>query len=186
MTGRYSADRLGAHAKPQTQRTARQAMSLAGATAVSASLLGILTAGSTTALWQDGVTLNAGAVVSGTIDMQITGTLNDITNRLPGERVVQQLTMTNGGDVDLDISAVLDVTPTNFEVRFEITDTACGAVLSTPAVTAGTPVDLGTVTIGHSRNLCVEVTALDGVQPSETLTAIATVTGDQIVAGDQQ
>jgi len=157
---------------------------LAAAAAVAgAMLVAVLASGGTYALWSDSAPLGAGTIRTGDAELSLSTQNVSAQNLLPGEVHSEQLSIHNTGGVPLDVSASADAVSPHFAVRLQIDPAQCapGAPLSAPELTASpsAPVPVGSIAAGATGVLCVQVTALAGVLPSETAAYAVSLVGTQ-------
>lgn len=147
-----------------------------------AGVIGVVGGTSTLALWSDSATVPGSSVSSGTAGLIITGTPVAMTDALPGDTLMQPFTVSNTGDVALDITAKLAATSTGFAMRIDLDDsTTCPASLSGAALTTSaiSTSPIAQLPPGSSRMLCAEITALPAVTPGQTITFDLLLTGTQ-------
>jgi len=206
MAGRHARptraqSRAGAHAVARQERSAgprrrhrvrRRATIVAfnllgGAAAVlAASMLSVVGSTGTFALWNGSKSLGAGSVTSGTVGLTITGAPATTTNLLPGEKApVQELSITNTGDVALEVSGKLPSASADYSiyVMMTTTSTSCGTDLTGVAslkLGAATAADLGPIAKGATMKLCTQIKAESTVTPTESVTLQPVLTGTQI------
>jgi hypothetical protein len=169
----------GARHRAPVRRTLLRALigtstAFAGATAIAVGL-----SGGSLALWTDGQATPAGTVTSGTIGLSITQSFNSTlwSNRLVGETVRQQFTMTNTGDVAMTLSAAATSSAAGFEVR--VVRATCGATALTGASATVTPTALGTLSVGSTATFCLELAVVSGASAATSTSFSLNVTGTQ-------
>lgn len=147
---------------------------LAGATAVAVAL-----SGGSLALWTDGAPVNAGSVSAGTVGLSTASAFNSAlwSNRLVGETVRQEFTVTNTGNVPLTISAAATAAAAGFEVRV-VRATCGGTPLTGPSATVS-PTALGSLAVGATATVCLELAVVTGASAATSSAFSVTVTGVQ-------
>lgn len=97
-----------AHAVPLAPSRVRQLLTMSAAV-VAGTLVAVLGAGGSYALWNDVKPVSAGAVTSGSAGLEINGgdplPPLDLTLLLPGDKVYTAFSVANVGDADLSVSA---------------------------------------------------------------------------------
>lgn len=154
---------------------------LIGATAACAGVTAIAVglSGGSLALWTDGAVTPAGTVTSGTIGLSIGQSFDSAlwSNRLVGETVRQQFTMTNTGDVAMTLSGAATSSAAGFEVR--VVRATCGATPLTGTSATVTPTALGTLAIGSTATFCLELAVVSPATPATSTSFSLDVTGTQ-------
>ena len=140
-----------------------------GASALAGALVvGVLGGGSTFALWNDTTTLSPGTIHTGTAVLSLSSAHVDATNMLPGEIRGTVVELSNNGDADLAVTAVLAQVSDRFEVRTSVDHANCGIdPIGGTALDDSDTASLGTIATGDSVDLCVEVTALTDLVPDD-------------------
>ena len=157
-------------------------MLAATAAIAGAATLGVVLSSGTYALWTDSTTIDAGILRAGDSRLVVSGTLAAAAfqDLLPGESVAQQIHVTNAGDVDLDVTGVVDAASAAFAVRLDLDAAACGtAPLADVAALGTSPTALGSLASGESVPLCVEVTVLPDALPRDAVDFAVTLEGVQ-------
>lgn len=146
---------------------------LAAATVIAVGL-----SGGSYALWVDANAVPAGTVQSGTIGLTAASsfTASSWSNMLVGESVRQSFTVTNTGTVPLTLSGSATA-GSSFAIRLASGTCPTSDLTSTPATTSATA--LGTLAVGATRTLCVQVTAVTGATSATSTPFTVTVTGAQ-------
>lgn len=170
-------------------RAARRApirgMLTVASTVAGLTFAGIATVGGSYALWQDNAPVSAGVIESGSLQLLINGqpsvnlTAAHLQKLLPGDRVTQQVTLSNTGTVAADVTAQTAMASSDYEVR--VAGGACPSTALTTASTLTAPVALGLWAASEVTTVCIEVTlkptaspASQGAQAPFTLTFTAT------------
>ena len=133
--------------------------------------------GSSFALWNDAAPVSSTSVTSATLSLTATESFDDSlwTNLLVGEKQRQTFTVTNTGNIPMNLSATATAA-TGFEVR--LARTACTTALTGTAGTAQSTA-LATLAAGTTATVCIEVTIVTGALPNVTAPIAVTVTGSQ-------
>lgn len=135
--------------------------------------------GGSLALWTDGAPVPAGTVTSGTIGISVANAFDSAlwSNRLVGETVRQQFTVTNTGDVAVTLSGSATAAAAGFEVR--VVRASCGATPLTGASATVSPTALGTLAVGATATMCLELAVVSGASVATSSAFSLTVTGIQ-------
>lgn len=170
-------DRVRTIRRHRAVRRAKQA-STGAAGLAGAILVGVVAGGGTYALWNDTSILDAGTIHTGTAALGLSSAHVDALNMLPGEIRGTVVELSNTGDADLDVTALLDAVSDRFEVRTAIGHAGCG----TDPIGGGTLNDvsttgLGSLSAGATVELCVEVTALAALVPDDEFDFDVTLEG---------
>jgi hypothetical protein len=123
-----------------------------------ACVIAIGATGGSYALWVDGQAAPAGTVQSGSIGVTAASsfTAASWSNLLVGESVRQPFTVTNTGTIPVTLSATASA-GSSFEIRVASGNCTASVLTGTPASTSATA--LGTLAVGATRTLCLQVTA---------------------------
>jgi len=143
-----------------------------------ASVLAVGLSGGSYALWVDNNAAPAGTVQSGSIGISTASsfTAANWSNMLVGESVRQPFTVTNTGTIPVTLSATAT---TNVSFAIRVASGACPVtdLTGTPASTSATA--LGTLAVGATRTLCLQVTAVAGATSATNSAFVVTVAGAQ-------
>lgn len=168
---------------PRTLAEPRRFQLLRSLTAVSVSIavgigVAVATSGVTLALWRDTAPIPAGTVTSATLAVTATESFDDSlwTNLLVGEKKRQTFTVTNTGNIPVNLSATATAAP-GFEVR--LARSACTADLTGLAATQQQPRALATLAAGATATVCAEVAVVAGAQPNASAPIAIVVMGSQ-------
>lgn len=146
----------------------------------SAIVIAISITGGSYALWTDGKTATGGTIAAGNASLTITQSLNvSLWNNLtPGESVRQAFTVTNAGSVPMSLAG--SATRANASVEIRLASGACPATALTSTQATASPTALGTVAIGATMTVCLEVTLAAAAAPGATSTLGVTIDGTQV------
>lgn len=146
----------------------------------------VLGAGGTYALWNDASPIDGTVIMSGILDLDVTGGLDSThwSKLLPGERHVQYVEVENTGNVPLDLSvlgAQIDGDVGSFELRFQLVDEAdaCSSPIG-GADALGSTVGLGVLAPASGARLCVDVTLSATALPGDDADFSMTLTSGQV------
>ena len=140
-----------------------------------ACVIAVGAAGGSYALWTDGQGAPAGTVQSGSIGLTAASsfTAASWSNMLVGENVRQSFTVTNTGTIPVTLSATATA-GASFAIRVASGACTTTVLTGTPASTSATA--LGTLAVGATRTLCLQVTAVTGAT-SATSSAFTVIVG---------
>lgn len=157
-----------------TRTLVSASMAVAGATAVAVAM-----SGGSLALWTDGAPVSAGSVSSGSIGLTTANSFNSAlwSNRLVGEKVRQEFTVTNTGTVPVNLSASATAAAAGFEVR--VVRATCGATALAGASATVSPTSLGNLAAGATTTICLELAVVSGASAATSSAFAVTVTGVQ-------
>jgi hypothetical protein len=151
-------------AQPRTTR--RVALTVGGMLASSsaiagASIVAVIAAGGTYAMWNDSAGLDAGVIASGTTGLTVNGVSSYAlsgaawTKLLPGDVVSQEVTLKNTGNVPGTITAG---THGSFApLLVYVKKGTCGAAIGGTSSTVS-PTNLGVFAAGGASVVCIQVT----------------------------
>lgn len=146
----------------------------------SAIVIAISITGGSYALWNDGRTANGGSITAGSASLSITQSLDSAlwSNLAPSESVRQSFTVTNTGAVPMSLQG--SATRANASVEIRLAPGACPgtALTSTQATTA--PTALGTLAIGATATVCLQVTLAATATVGSTSTFTVSIDGTQV------
>lgn len=150
---------------------------LLAAVAVIVLMAGLSNMGGTYAMWRDQADADAGTVSSGTASLAADWTPDHDEDcwydLLPGESVQQSLTLTNAGDVPMELSATVPHATAGLEIRAAVgTDerplpTRALGASGQPLTAAGAPGAPVVLDTRESIDVTVEITATSDLSPGE-------------------
>lgn len=157
------------------RNVAKTALALAAAIFVAVSITG-----GSYALWSDGKTADAGTIAAGSASLSITESLNLSlwSNLTPSESVRQSFTVTNTGAVPMSLQGSATRANSSIEVRLA-TGVCPGTPLTSTQATVS-PTALGTLAVGATTSVCLEVTLAAAAAPGATSSFSVTVDGTQV------
>jgi len=160
------------------QRINLRALIGTSAVVAGASVVAVALSGASYALWVDDGAVPAGTVQSGSIGLSTASSFTSASwsNMLIGESVRQSFTVTNTGTVPMTLSATASSAP-SFAVRVAPGACAAADLTGTPATTSATA--LGSLGVGATRTLCLQVTAVAGASSGTAAAFTVTVAGAQ-------
>jgi hypothetical protein len=169
---------LGAPRHRASVRVNLRALIGASSAIGAACVIAVGLSGSSYALWADNGAVAAGTVQSGSIGLSTGGTLTAASwsNMLVGESVRQPFTVTNTGTVAMTLSATATA-GASFAIRVASGTCPTTDLTGTPATTSATA--LGTLAVGATRTLCLQVTAVTGATSGTSSAVTVTVAGAQ-------
>ena len=140
-------------------------------------VVAVWTSGVTLALWKDTAPIPAGVVTSATLALTATESFDDSlwSNLLVGEKKRQTFTVTNTGNIPINLSATATAAP-GFEVR--LARSVCTADLAGIAATKQ-PRALATLAAGATATVCTEVAVVAGALPNVSTPIAVVVMGSQ-------
>ena len=160
------------------QRVNLRALIGSASAVAAASVLAVGLSGSSYALWADNNAVAAGTVESGSIGLTTASTFTAASwsNMLAGESVRQSFTVTNTGTIPLTLSATATTNP-SFEIR--VASGACPSSAITGTAASSSATALGSIAVGATRTLCLQVTAAAAATAATSSSFVVTIGGAQ-------
>lgn len=144
------------------QRARRIGGMLASTAAVAgASIIAVCAAGGTYALWSGQKPIASATIQTGTMGLTVDGGASAVvdgtawSNLLPGDVVLQEVTLQNTGNVPDTVSA--STTGAFGPLLVHLRKGACAAIIVGTSST-DSPTDLGVFAVGESTLVCIQVT----------------------------
>lgn len=172
MPKHLSGPRHLAHPKPSRRVALTVGGMLASSSAIAgASIVAVIAAGGTYAMWNDSASLDGGTIQSGSLSLTVNNVASyaipaaDWSKLLPGDVRRQEVTLTNTGTVPGDVSASTSGTYDPFLIH--VAKGQCDATIGGQSL-ADAPVVLGVFAPGVPTTVCLQVTlpadAIGGAQ----------------------
>lgn len=151
--------------------------------AAGVTLIGLAAAGTTYALYSDSALLSPHTITSGSQELLINGTDSYVlaspawNDLLPGDRVIEEVTVTTLGDATSNIVAT--TTPANGSLDVRVIKGECPGVALSGSSSTSSPTNLGEWGPNEAATVCIEVSLSSAASESETLPFVLTLTATQ-------
>lgn len=161
---------------------ARGLTAAAVSTAIGLVVYALIGVGGSYAMWTVSDTLDGGTIETGTVGLTAAwGSAHDDEvwgNLLPEEAERRSFTLTNSGDVRLEVAATLTSGSDGFELR--VTPGECGSERLDTASLDDTPSSFGAVEAGDSAMGCLEVRLTETALPGQRADFVVRFDGEQV------